>query len=72
MEQSIARGYIKKVKSIKDKRSITNRFAAYKGILDINKKEIIVEVYSDDEDFKSDEIFVKLSVDTLPELERIL
>ena len=63
MQQQIARGYIKRVKTIKHKDSITNRFVAYKWKLDIDKKDVIVEVYSDDEDFKSNEIFVKLSVE---------
>lgn len=63
MQQQIARGYIKRVKTIKHKDSITNRFVAYKGKLEIDKKDVIVEVYSDDEDFKSNEIFVKLSVE---------
>ena len=72
MKQSIARGYIKKVKSVSDKRSITNNFAAYEGILDINKKKIIVEVYTKDENFKENEIFIKPSSNEPTILDRIL
>jgi len=64
MKHILARGYIKKVKSIKDNKSITNRFAAYEGNVRLDKKDILVEVFTDNENFKSDEVFVKLSVDT--------
>jgi hypothetical protein len=63
MQQQIARGYIKKAKTITHKDSITNRFVAYKGHLNVDKKDIIVEVYSEDENLKDEEIFVKLSVE---------
>ena len=63
MQQQIARGYIKRAKTIVNKESITNRFVAYKGKLNIDKKDIIVEVYSEDDNLKDKEIFVKLSID---------
>tara|TARA_R100000781_G_C4041418_1_gene114121 strand:+ start:376 stop:588 length:213 start_codon:yes stop_codon:yes gene_type:complete len=63
MQQQIARGYIKKAKTIKHKDSITNRFVAYKGQLQVDKKDVIVEVYSEDDNLKDDEIFIKLSVE---------
>ena len=63
MQQQIARGYIKKTKTIEHKDSVTNRFVAYKGELEIDNKDIIVEVYSEDENLKEEEIFVKLSVE---------
>ena len=72
MKQSIARGYIKKTKDITNHKSITNNTAAYKGTLKIGKENIIVEVYSDEENFKNQEIFVKLSTDKVQILDRIL
>ena len=63
MQQQIARGYIKRAKTNVNKDSITNRFVAYKGKLNIDKKDIIVEVYSEDDNLKDKEIFVKLSID---------
>ena len=72
MKQSIAKGYIKKVKSISDERSITNKFAAYKGNLTIDKNDIIVEIYTTNENFQDKEVFVKLSTDKPIITDRIL
>mgnify|MGYP003132352281 CR=1 FL=1 len=64
MKTVIASGYIKKSKDITHKESITNRFAGYEGELKIDKKKVLVQVYSDNENFKNKEVFVRLSVDT--------
>ena len=61
MQTHIARGYIEKVKDIKHSESVTNNFAAFKGNLKIGKEDVIVEVYSDADNFKTNEIFIKLS-----------
>ena len=63
MKQSFARGYIKKSKTIKHKDSKSNRFVAYSGVLKVKDKDVIIDVYSEDENLKDEEIYVKLSVD---------
>ena len=63
MKTTIASGYIKKTKAIKDKQSITNGFAAYEGDIVYDKQKILVQVYSDSENFKNKEVFVRLSID---------
>ena len=64
MKTAIASGYLKKTKDILNSESITNKFAGYEGELKVDKKKILVQVYSDSENFKNKEIFVRLSVDT--------
>ena len=64
MKTTIGSGYIKKNKDITHAESITNRFAGYEGELTVDKKQILVQVYSDNENFKNKEIFVRLSIDT--------
>ena len=63
MKQAIARGYIKKVKAIKDNKSVSQRFAAYTGELQLDGQDITVEVFTDNENFKNKELFIKLSID---------
>ena len=62
MKQAIARGYIKKVKAIKDNKSVSQRFAAYTGELQLDGQDITVEVFTDNENFKNKELFIKLSI----------
>ena len=72
MKQAIARGYIQKVKGIRDNKSITHRFAAYTGELKLDGKDIIVEVFTDSENFKNKELFIKLSVDNGIDISKML
>ena len=53
MKHILARGYIKKAKDIINSDSVTNRFAAYEGELQLDKKNILVEVFTDNENFKN-------------------
>ena len=64
MKTAIASGYLKKTKDILNSESITNKFAGFEGELKVDKKKILVQVYSDSENFKNKVIFVRLSVDT--------
>ena len=64
MKTAIASGYIKKSKDIMHKDSVTNRFAGYEGELNVDKKKLLVQVYSVSDNFKTSEIFVRISVDT--------
>ena len=64
MKTAIASGYIQKTKDIEHKESVTNRFAGYEGEVKLDKKNITVQVYSDSNNFKTKEIFVRLLVDT--------
>ena len=64
MKTAIASGYLKKTKDILNSESITNKLAVYEGELKVDKKKILVQVYSDSENFKNKVIFVRLSVDT--------
>jgi len=72
MKHVLARGYIKKSKDIAKNESVTNRFAAYEGELRFDNKNILVEVFTDNENFKNKELFVKLSVDTGLSIENML
>tara|TARA_R100001443_G_scaffold103928_1_gene112418 strand:- start:759 stop:977 length:219 start_codon:yes stop_codon:yes gene_type:complete len=72
MKHVLARGYIKKSKDITNNKSVTNRFAAYTGELRFDSKNILVEVFTDNENFKNKELFVKLSVDTGVNIENML
>lgn len=72
MKHILARGYIKKAKDIINSDSVTNRFAAYEGELQLDKKNILVEVFTDNENFKNNELFVKLSVDTGVDISKMI
>lgn len=61
MLQTLTKGYITKSKKLRKNKSITEKIAQYQGELTINKKKIVVEVYTDEDNLKDKQIFIKIS-----------
>ena len=59
MLQTLTKGYITKSKKLRKNKSITEKIAQYQGELTINKKKIVVEVYTDEDNLKDKQIFIK-------------
>jgi predicted Mrr-cat superfamily restriction endonuclease len=61
MQQILATGYIKKTKKLKDNKHLMQKLIQYEGKLKIQNKEIVIQIFSEDENLKQKEIYVKLS-----------
>lgn len=75
MLQSIAKGYIDKNKRLNKHPKIDQQISTFTGEIKIGEKPIIVEIYTDgstDGREFGDKIFIKLSVDSLKEISRVL
>ena len=75
MLQSIAKGYIDKNKRLTKHPKIDQQISTFTGAIKIGEKPIIVEIYTDgstDGREFGDKIFIKLSVDSLKEISRVL